>query len=157
MRKRIASSILCGVLFFLSVAAASAFVKIGEGGFGDSANSYSWSVQPFKGDLYVGTNRHHLHRVMEALTLMPGSPISPEMLPAELLPDPPAPPPANVWFTPAWANAFQGEIWRYTKANQWERVHTVEGPPAARRKICAGGLWVQGASRVQGVICTRVG
>ena len=120
MRKRIASSVLCGAFFFLWVATASAFVQIGEGGFGDSANSYSWSVLPFKGDLYVGTNRHHLHSMMEALTYMPGSPISPAMLPAELLPDPPLEPRR---FYPGWAEAFQGEIWRYTKENQWERVH----------------------------------
>jgi hypothetical protein len=123
MKKRIASSILCGVFFVLWVTAAGAFVRIGEGGFGDSANSYSWSVLPFNGDLYVGTNRHHLHSMMEALSYMPGSPISPDMLPADLLPDPPAPPPANVWFTREWASAFQGEIWRYNKQKQWERVH----------------------------------
>jgi hypothetical protein len=108
------------VCVLLCVTAASAFVKIGEGGFGDSANSYSWSVLPFKGDLYVGTNRHHLHSMLEALTLMPGSPISPAMLPPELLPDPPS---STAWFTPQWADAFQGEIWRYTKENKWERVH----------------------------------
>jgi hypothetical protein len=116
-----ASSLLCGLFFFLWVAPASAFVKIGEGGFGDPANSYSWSVLPFKGDLYVGTNRHHLHSMMEALTYMPGSPISPGMLPADLLPDPPPGDPE--WFTPVWAKAFQGEIWRYSGENKWERVH----------------------------------
>ena len=120
MKRRIASSILCGVLFFLSVAAASAFVKIGEGGFGDSANSYSWSVLPFKGDLYVGTNRHHLHSMMEALTYMPGSPILlicclPIYCPIRRAP--------ATWFSPEWADAFQGEIWRYNEQNQWERVH----------------------------------
>ncbi len=120
MKKRIALSIICGVFLFILVAPASAFVRIGEGGFGDSANSYSWSVLPFKGNLYVGTNRHHLHSMMEALTLMPGSPISPSMLPADLLPDPP---PSTAWFSPDWAKAFQGEIWRYNKQNKWERVH----------------------------------
>ncbi len=120
MKKRIALSVLCGVFFFLWIATASAFVRIGEGGFGDSANSYSWSVLPFNGDLYVGTNRHHLHSMMEALSYMPGSPIDPAMLPADLLPDPP---PSTTWFSPAWANAFQGEIWRYNKQNKWERVY----------------------------------
>jgi hypothetical protein len=116
----------CIVLAFLGVCcllwgtSAGAFVKIGEGGFGDSANSYSWSVLPFKGQLYVGTNRHHLHSMLEALTYMPGSPLTPDLLPPELLPDPP---PSTTWFSPAWANAFQGEIWRYTKNNTWERVH----------------------------------
>lgn len=123
MKKKIVTGVLCGVFILLWIASASAFVRIGEGGFGDSANSYSWSVLPFNGDLYVGTNRHHLHSMMEALSYMPGSPIDPAMLPADLLPDPPAPPPANVWFTPEWAGAFQGEIWRYNKQNKWERVH----------------------------------
>ena len=120
MKKRLVSGMLCGVCVLLCVTAASAFVRIGEGGFGDSANSYSWSVLPFKGDLYVGTNRHHLHSMMEALSYMPGSPIDPSMLPADLLPDPP---PSTAWFSPAWADAFQGEIWRYNKQNKWERVY----------------------------------
>ena len=55
MKKRIASSIVCGVFLILWVAAASApFMRIGLGGFGDSANSYSWSVLPFKGNLMRG-------------------------------------------------------------------------------------------------------
>jgi hypothetical protein len=134
MKKRIATSFLCSVFLILSVATASAFdlapyetlapgngfVRIGEGGFGDSANSYSWSVLPFKDNLYVGTNRHHLHSMMEALTYMPGSPITPDRMPADLLPDAPLEP---RWFYPAWAEAFQGEIWRYNKQKQWERVH----------------------------------
>ena len=50
------------------------FRRIGEKGFGDSANSYSWSVQWFKGDLYVGTNRHHLYSMLGALeSLLGGS------------------------------------------------------------------------------------
>jgi hypothetical protein len=125
MKKRIALSIICGIFFIILVTPASAFVKIGEGGFedfpdGSSANSYSWSVLPFKGNLYVGTNRHHLHSMMEALSYMMGSPITPGMLPADLFPDPP---PVTTWFHPDWADAFQGEIWRYNKNNQWERVH----------------------------------
>jgi hypothetical protein len=127
MKRRVATGILCVLFLFLWVATASAFVRIGEGGFGDSANSYSWSVLPFNGDLYVGTNRHHLHSMMEALSYMTGSPIDPSILPADLLPDPPPsyvpPGPPGYWFTEAWARDFQGEIWRYNKQNQWERVH----------------------------------
>lgn len=134
MRKGIASFIVCGLFLVSCVATASAFdmasliklvtnkgfVRIGEGGFGDSANSYSWSVLPFKGNLYVGTNRHHLHSMYEALGYMAGSPIDPSMMPADLLPDPP---PSTAWFTSTWADAFQGEIWRYGKNKEWERVH----------------------------------
>lgn len=129
MKNRIAVT-LFGIFCLLWITPASGFVKIGEGGFGDSANSYSWSVLPFKGDLYVGTNRHHLHSMMEALSLMPGSPIRPDMLPADLLPDPPPSygsppygPPTNYWFTMGWATDFQGEIWRYNKEDNWVRVH----------------------------------
>ncbi len=125
MSRKIASRIFFGVFFVLWVAAASAvtnngFVQIGKGGFGDSANSYSWSVLPFKGGLYVGTNRHHLHSMLEALEYLPGSPIPPDMLPDDLLPDPP---PETTWFAPDWADALQGEIWRYTPASKWKRVH----------------------------------
>jgi len=42
------------------------------------------------------------------------------MLPADLLPDPP---PSTAWFSPDWAKAFQGELWRSNKQNKWERVH----------------------------------
>jgi hypothetical protein len=134
MKKRIALRIICGIFFVILVAPASAFVKIGEGGFedfpgGSSANSYSWSVLPFKGNLYVGTNRHHLHSMMEALSFM-GAPISPDILPQGLLPDPPPsyglPPygaPQQYWFTQAWAEDFRGEIWRYNKEDKWVRVY----------------------------------
>jgi len=129
MKKSILSSILCGVFVILWVAVAGAaknvppqvenFAEIGQGGFGDSANSYSWSVYWFKGNLYVGTNRHHLHSMYEALSYMPGAPISPAAMPDYLIPDPPVP---DTWYAYDWATTFQGEIWRYTQEKQWERV-----------------------------------
>lgn len=101
-----------------SPATGDRFARIAKGGFGDSANSYSWSVLSYKGDLYVGTNRHHLHSMYEALGyLLGGSPSS--YLPAWLLPDAP---PSTTWFTKEWAQAFQAEMWRYRKG-KWERVH----------------------------------
>lgn len=133
MKKSIVSSILCDVFVLLwAVLAVAAsppkvtplkvdnYVEIGQGGFGDSANSYSWSVYWFKGNLYVGTNRHHLHSMYEAMTYMPGAPVSPDMMPDYLRPEQP---PSTEWFHPDWANAFQGEIWRYNQQKQWERVH----------------------------------
>lgn len=115
------------------------FVEIGQGGFGDSANSYSWSVYWFKGNLYVGTNRHHLHSMYEAMTYMPGAPVSPDMMPDYLIPDPPVP---ATWFTPDWAGTFQGEIWRYNQQKQWERVHQsgVMGPMPLPPPYPAGAM-----------------
>ena len=148
MKKRIALSIICCVFFFLLVAPASAFVKIGEGGFGDSANSYSWSVLPFKGDLYVGTNRHHLHSMMEALTYMPGSPISPGMLPADLLPDPP---PVDPWFTPDGQTPSRARYGGTARRTNGRGFTSRASYPTGRWEICAGCLWVQGAGRIQGL------
>jgi hypothetical protein len=132
MKQFILACFLSIVILITSITAADAappakdpgsvagFTKIGQGGFGDSANSYSWSVQWFKGNLYVGTNRHHLHSMFEALSYMPNSPISPTMMPDYLIPAPPEP---ATWFQREWAEAFQGELWRYNKDKQWERVH----------------------------------
>ncbi len=132
---KIVLSILCSLFVVLWVAANDAaakpkppttgesdFLRIGVEGFGDSANSYSWSVYWFNGNLYVGTNRHHLYSMFEAVSYMTGStiPISSSDLPAYLQPDPP---PSTTWFDPVWAYAFQGEIWRYTAKKKWERVH----------------------------------
>ncbi|HEX2966872.1 MAG TPA: hypothetical protein VHO84_13860 [Syntrophorhabdaceae bacterium] len=127
--KRNIFTVIIGLFFIvLSITAAGAatqptyntFTQIGAGGFGDSANSYSWSVYWFKGNLYVGTNRHHLHSMYEAISYMPGLPFSIDFFPDYLKPDPP---PSTNWFTPEWADAFQGEIWRYTKNRKWQKVH----------------------------------
>ena len=155
MKKRIALSIICGVFFFILVSPASAFVKIGEGGFGDSANSYSWSVLPFKGNLYVGTNRHHLHSMMEPC---PTCRALPSLLKRCLPICCPIRPPDHV-VCPDWADAFQGEIWRYNQKNQWERVHQSGIWPMTRptaqimRQLPMGtGRWPNSTA-----ICTHAG
>lgn len=95
--------------------------RIGKGGFGDSANTYSWSVYSFKGDLYVGTNRHHLYSMYEALTYLLGEDLS-DLLPAGLIPDPP---PSTTWGDPVWADSMRGEIWRY-RNGKWKRVYQAD-------------------------------
>jgi len=87
------------------------FRRISTGGFGDSANSYSWGMEYFKGDLYVGTNRHHLWSIgegMEAAGLE---------IPIDLVEDPEHP-----IGTEEWANEMRGQIWRY-RCGTWEMVH----------------------------------
>lgn len=119
-RKAILFMVTIGVLLCSGFVFAQSFTQIGQGGFGDSANSYAWSVFYFKGNLYVGTNRNHLWSMYEALSYLPGAPFTAADLPDYLQPDPPA---STTWFTPTWANAMQGEIWRYTPVMRWERVY----------------------------------
>jgi len=89
----------------------SDFRRISTGGFGDSANSYSWGMGYFKGDLYVGTNRHHLWSIGEGFKAMGLE------IPIDIVEDP-----ANPIGTPGWANEMRGEIWRYSDG-VWELVH----------------------------------
>lgn len=46
------------------------FQCLGTRGFGDSANSYAWGMELFNGDLYVGTNRHHVWQLMQAMSVL---------------------------------------------------------------------------------------
>lgn len=92
------------------------FKPIGTGGFGDTANSYSWGVAYHRNALYVGTVRHHLWSLMTGLGAM--LPIDPMEL-EDLMP---APPENTEWGNPKYAEAMRGEIWRY-KCGKWERVH----------------------------------
>jgi hypothetical protein len=39
---------------------ATDFVKVASGGFGDPHNSHAWSMEWFRGHLYVGTSRDAL-------------------------------------------------------------------------------------------------
>lgn len=43
------------------------FRLIGEPGFGDPGNGYAWSMEFFKGKIYIGTNRHFLCLVRSLL------------------------------------------------------------------------------------------
>jgi hypothetical protein len=82
-------------------------------GFGDRSNSFPWSMQWWKGYLYVGTNRDH--RCVEAASLN-------ALLPP-LAPYPPIDPDLECTATPE-DLPLQAEIWRWSAAtNVWQRVY----------------------------------
>jgi hypothetical protein len=89
------------------------FKPLATGGFGDSANSYSWGLTEFKGDVYVSTGRHHFWSMVLAIQVMLGEPIPIE--------DYIEGPPGN-WGEPDWANAHRAEIWRL-RSGAWDRVY----------------------------------
>jgi hypothetical protein len=94
------------------------FVRLSTGGFGDSANSYSWGIAYYKGDLYVGTNRHHLWSVWEGMSVMIGPSLGIDLdLDIDIVDDPP-----GEIGSEEWANAMRGEIWRYS-CGTWEMVY----------------------------------
>lgn len=83
----------------------SNFTKINENGFGDSKNSYPWSMEWFNGKLYVGTGR----QILEARAFASNPP--------NLNPYPVIVPP-NFWELD-----LQGEIWEYTpETDTWQIV-----------------------------------
>jgi hypothetical protein len=90
----------------------SDFKRLAVNGFGDSANSYAWSVTCFDGDLIVGTNRHHMWSLMQQMgDLVPG------------LGDLFMPPASQTWGDEVWADEFRGKIWRYDNG-EWSCIHT---------------------------------
>lgn len=89
------------------------FDRIAVNGFGDSANSYAWSVACLNGDILVGTNRHHMWSLMQGM-----GGLIPEM-PPDMMPDPPV---STVWGAEDWAEDFSGRIWRYG-GGSWSCVH----------------------------------
>jgi hypothetical protein len=98
------------------------FKPLATGGFGDSANSYSWGLTEFNGDIYVSTGRHHFYSMLTAIGTMGGLDIDP----GEFID---APPDANSWqkwqdggATAPWGNAHRAEIWRL-RNGKWQRVH----------------------------------
>lgn len=127
-RNKFVSAVLCAcilaVLISSPVIAGGAssrgltqddFKYLAQRGFGDSANSYAWSVASFKGDLYVGTNRHHLWSILEGMSsLFSVLPVSP----LDLIDGPVS----DIWGDMAWADDFRGSIWRYRKG-KWSVVH----------------------------------
>lgn len=101
------------------------FKPLATGGFGDSANSYSWGMTEFKGDVYVSTGRHHFYSMMIAMGSLLGTGIDP----ADFIDGPPDP---NSWQNPGaggatkdWADAHRAEIWRL-KDGKWELVRQSE-------------------------------
>jgi hypothetical protein len=94
------------------------FRKTGSGGFGDSANSYSWGVAWFNNDLYVGVNRHHLWSLMEGFEAEGLSFGSLGDL-TNVMPNPPA---DTTWGDTDFANAMRGEIWR-SHNGKWTMVY----------------------------------
>jgi subtilase family serine protease len=105
--------------------------KIATGGFGDSENSYSWSMAWFKGKLYVGTARS-VHCV-ETLTLefyFPGEGYyrgEKDGLPEAVCP----PDPYDL--------DLRAGIWQYTpESSTWRRVYqspTVPNPRAPGKSV----------------------
>jgi hypothetical protein len=115
----LACLIMAPAAFGASGLTESDFTRIGKGGFGDSANSYSWGVGWFKNDLYVGTVRHHLYSMMLAMAADLGDFGDLSGLLGELGP---VPPPNTTWGSAEYAEAMRGEIWRY-KCGKWSRVY----------------------------------
>lgn len=89
------------------------FVSMAPQGFGDRQNSWPWSMQWWKGYLYVGTNRAwHCAETASFHNLFPGSVPYPPNDPDIECPDDPEDIPA------------QAEIWRWSPAtNIWQRVY----------------------------------
>jgi hypothetical protein len=105
------------------------FVKISDGGFGNSQNNYAWSVSEFKGDLYIGTGRNVPYFV--SLAMKKQGVFSENMTISALTRPGGAPPPPFVPLNQSppsqadvvtWSNDMRAEIWRYHEGS-WSRVH----------------------------------
>ena len=102
---------------------------VAEDGFGDSRNSYAWSMAWFKGALYVGTARSAM--CVERATIAYYLPYS------SYYSTQPAP---GVSCPPTIHDAdLRGEIWRYNpESRHWKRVYrspTVLNPRAEGRRV----------------------
>src|SRR2546427_252725 len=105
---------------------ATDFKKVASGGFGDSHNSFAWSMEWFKGRLYVGTIRDilWLFRKIGNFSYLDPCPV-------------PIPPLAQM--------DLRGQIWRYTpEAGKWEQVYT---SPLMTRSMWRGAAQARRASR----------
>jgi hypothetical protein len=89
------------------------FKAIATGGFGDSANSYTWGLTDFNGDVYASTVRHHLWSLSQA---MEG--LLPIDLPLDIDIEGPYDP---NWGSEDYAEEMCGQIWRL-KDGEWEKV-----------------------------------
>jgi hypothetical protein len=102
---------------------------ISDGGFGDSRNSYAWSMAWFKGALYVGTARSAMcvERATIAYYLPNGTYYTTH--PAEGVSCPPTIHDADL----------RAEIWRYSPGSRhWKRVYrspTVVNPRARGKRV----------------------
>lgn len=91
------------------------FRRIATDGIEDPANSYAWSMEWFRGALYVGVNRHHLWQLLQVMAA-PFEPLGLDLSHEVQGPE------EETWGGPVWAEEMRGEIWRY-QDGQWERVY----------------------------------
>ena len=93
------------------------FKPLATGGFGDSANSYTWGLSDFKGDVYASTVRHHMWSIMQG---MEG--LLPIDIPLDFDIEGPSSP---EWGSPGYAEEMKGQIWRL-RNGEWEMVYKSE-------------------------------
>lgn len=93
------------------------FRYLAREGIEDSANSYAWSITSFKGDLYVGVNRHHGESVMTGMEDAIGS-LGFLPSPSDLFEGPKS----DVVGDIVWAEDFRGAIYRL-RDGKWSMVH----------------------------------
>lgn len=102
-------------------------------GFGDDQNAYPWSIEYFKGDIYVGTGRLSstfntvYELIMSGIFTSPPYPELPDLdhppFLADFLDTSTTPPTVtNSTAQTEWVSVSRGEIWRY-RDNAWERVY----------------------------------
>lgn len=120
-RRRVILSILTVLLlsipFTLWALETWQFQRLATGGFGDSANSYTWGLSEFRGNIYASTVRHHLWSIAQGME---------GLLPIDLSLGSIVPGPSNpMWGDPEYADAMRGEIWRF-KYGSWKRVYRSE-------------------------------
>ena len=86
------------------------FRKVATGGLGDSHNTWAWSMQWFKGKLYVGSGREINCVSLATSDVQQGTNFYP--------------PPGNECAPEVTDLSLRAEIWRYTPENKtWERVY----------------------------------
>jgi hypothetical protein len=114
-RNWLSSLLLVGFLLLPATALALSeadFKPLTTGGFGDSANSYSWGLAEHNGDVYVSTGRHHFWSMMMAMGSLIGGVIDP----GDFIEGPP-----GFWGDLDWADTHRAEIWRL-RNGRWQRV-----------------------------------
>ena len=98
------------------------FVRIAEAGFGDPMNNYAFSMAEFKGDVYVGTARNFVCRILEGiLEVMSEAPTGSGALLPQSEPSDITCAGGEPW-SQEHAQDMCAEIWRY-HGGQWKRVY----------------------------------